>query len=121
MGERFELWREVQPGVYAEVNVVGSYDTCIQAAARLHDAGDDSIFWIEGGVHSFRIASWTLEQESCPICGKKVRRYQMEQTHDCHGIPFRMVCGACYDRLMDEKGYDGEEYDEADECLDYNY
>lgn len=41
-------------------------------------------------------------------------------THDCHGIPFRLVCFDCYDRLM-AKGYDGEHYDETDECLDEDY
>lgn len=42
-------------------------------------------------------------------------------TYDCHGIPFRLVCWDCYNRVMDEKGYDGEYYTEADECIDYDY
>ena len=41
-------------------------------------------------------------------------------THDCHGITYRLVCFECYEKLM-EKGYDGEYYSEADECLDDDY
>ncbi len=44
----------------------------------------------------------------------------MNFTKDCHGIPFRLVCFDCYTKLM-EKGYDGEYYDESDECIDYDY
>ena len=36
----------------------------------------------------------------CPTCGKEVVRDDMLFTHDCHGIPFRLVCFDCYDRLM---------------------
>lgn len=42
-------------------------------------------------------------------------------THDCHGIPFRLVCWDCYEKVMEEKGYDGEYYTEADECIDWDY
>lgn len=56
----------------------------------------------------------------CPVCGKKVERSDMNFTKDCHGIPFRLVCWDCYGKLM-EKGYDGQYYTEADECLDYDY
>lgn len=56
----------------------------------------------------------------CPHCGKEVYRYDMLFTYDCHGIPFRLVCIDCYQKLM-EKGYDGEYYTEADECLDWDY
>lgn len=52
----------------------------------------------------------------CPVCNKMVPRNEMSFTHDCHGIPFRLVCFDCYDELMD-KGYDGEYYTEADECI----
>lgn len=51
--------------------------------------------------------------------GYKVR-YDMLFTHDCHGIAFRLVCFDCYEKLM-AKGYDGQYYDEADECLDEDY
>ena len=56
----------------------------------------------------------------CPICGKEVPRSKMEFTRDCHGIPFRLLCWDCYDKAM-EKGYDGQYYTEADECLSYDY
>ena len=56
----------------------------------------------------------------CPVCEKEVARSDMEFTHDCHGIPFRLVCFSCYSRLM-EKGYDGEYYTEADEQIEDDY
>lgn len=56
----------------------------------------------------------------CENCGKEVDRSDMNFTRDCHGIPYRLVCNACWERLM-AKGYDGEYYTEADECLDYDY
>lgn len=56
----------------------------------------------------------------CPVCNKEVERVDMYFTRDCHGIPFRLVCWDCYDKLM-AKGYDGQYYTEADECLDYDY
>ena len=56
----------------------------------------------------------------CPVCGKEVDRWDMLFTRDCHGITFRLVCFDCYDELM-EKGYDGEYYTEADECIDWDY
>lgn len=56
----------------------------------------------------------------CPVCEKEVDREDMNFTRDCRGIAYRLVCNDCYDKLM-EKGYDGEYYDELDECLDYEY
>lgn len=56
----------------------------------------------------------------CPTCGKEVVRDDMLFTRDCHGIAFRLVCFDCYEKLM-AKGYDGQYYDEADECLDADY
>lgn len=45
----------------------------------------------------------------------------MSWTHDCHGIPFRLVCCECYEKIMEENGYDGEYYTEVDECIDEDY
>lgn len=50
---------------------------------------------------------------TCRNCGKEFPRSAMSFTHDCYGIPFRLVCAECYDKLMD-KGYDGRVYDELD-------
>lgn len=61
-----------------------------------------------------------MNKRICPVCGKEFDREDMEFTRDCHGIPFRLVCFNCYDKLM-ENGYDGEYYTEADECLDIDY
>lgn len=57
----------------------------------------------------------------CPECEKEVPRDDMSFTVDCHGITFRLVCNECWDKIMGERGYDGECYDERDECLDYDY
>ena len=51
---------------------------------------------------------------TCPVCEHEVDREDMYFTKDCHGIPFRLVCDRCYQRIM-SKGYDGEYYTEADE------
>lgn len=60
------------------------------------------------------------ELKKCPVCGHEVKRSDMNYTSDCHGIPYRLVCFKCWERLMDE-GYDGEYYSEADECLEWEY
>lgn len=56
----------------------------------------------------------------CQVCGKDYSRTDMQFTHDCHGIPFRLVCYKCYPRCM-AKGYDGQYYTEADENIDEEY
>ncbi len=61
-----------------------------------------------------------MDKRECPICHKEFDRSDMDFTKDCHGIPFRLVCFRCRTKLM-AKGYDGEYYTEADECLDYDY
>ena len=61
-----------------------------------------------------------MDERICPVCQKRTDRSDMTYTRDCHGITFRLVCVDCYFKLM-ENGYDGEYYDDADECLDYDY
>ena len=56
----------------------------------------------------------------CQCCNREVERKYMEFTRDCHGIAFRLVCFDCYEKLM-AKGYDGQYYTEADECIDEDY
>ena len=62
----------------------------------------------------------SIDLRECSYCGESVERSKMSFTRDCHGIPFRLVCWDCYEKLM-EKGYDGQYYTEADECIDYDY
>lgn len=57
----------------------------------------------------------------CPECGCIVDCADMLWTHDCHGIPLRKLCIDCHNDIMESKGYDGEYYTDADECLDYDY
>ena len=56
----------------------------------------------------------------CPICNIKVERDDMCYTKDCNGIPYRLVCFRCRERIM-SKGYDGEYYTEADEQIEADY
>lgn len=42
---------------------------------------------------------------TCPVCEHEVDREDMYFTKDCHGIPFRLVCDRCYQRIM-SKGYE---------------
>lgn len=56
----------------------------------------------------------------CPFCEREVPREDVLFTRDCHGIPFRLVCHSCHKRLM-ARGYDGEYYTGADECLENDY
>lgn len=56
----------------------------------------------------------------CQECEKFFPRHEMSWSYDCHGITFRLLCPECWERVMG-KGYDGEYYDECDECLDYDY
>lgn len=57
----------------------------------------------------------------CPVCNKEYDRKDMNFSRDCHGITYRLLCFDCLEKIYEEKGYDGEYYDEADECLDYDY
>lgn len=61
---------------------------------------------------------WDIRE--CPVCGKKAPRFDMDFTRDCHGIPYRLVCHGCWQRLM-ARGYDGEYYTEADEQIEPDY
>lgn len=56
----------------------------------------------------------------CRKCGREVDRMDLHQTYDCQGIPYRLVCDDCMEEI-EEKGYDGELYDERDECIDEDY
>lgn len=58
-----------------------------------------------------------MDERVCPVCGRVCERNEMLLTYDCHGIPFRFVCGDCYDVVMRGKGYDGELYTELDENI----
>lgn len=61
-----------------------------------------------------------MDMRECGCCGKQTLRSDMRFTKDCHGIPFRLACMACYLKAMDE-GFDGEYYTEADEQIDDDY
>jgi hypothetical protein len=60
------------------------------------------------------------DKRECRECRKMFNRNEMLYTRDYHGITFRLVCHKCWNKVM-AKGYDGQYYDERDECLDDNY
>lgn len=60
------------------------------------------------------------DKRLCPCCEREVDRANMDFTRDCHGITYRLVCTECWQKLM-EKGYDGEYYTEADECIEEDW
>lgn len=102
------------------------FDTFEQAeefCGKLFDEGEDGDFVIRDVEwdRPLRIPGYKLVVHECPLCGKDVRLLNMMMTRDCHGIPFRAVCPKCYDKQMRGIGYDGEYYDELDECIDYDY
>lgn len=66
----------------------------------------NTVLWIERGEN--------MDLRICPECNREVDRKDMQFTHDCHGITFRLLCWKCYNKAM-AKGYDGEYYTEADE------
>lgn len=63
----------------------------------------------------------TEDMRTCPVCKKEVPRSEMDFSRDCHGITYRLLCFDCLEKIYSTKGYDGEYYTEADECLDYDY
>lgn len=108
-------------GEYIDRSEHDTYDEAEEAAITLFDngngePGDFRIVESETG-HRWILPGYRLVTEKCPICEKNVCRQYMLRTHDCHGIPFRLVCERCYDKIMSTKGYDGERYTEEDECL----
>ena len=120
----FVAQKEMYLGVYRDL---AGFDTLDEAYMYICEDFDAS-----SGYDDYRIqetdsgCTWPLPGyklwiEECPVCGGQVRRIDLLRTYDCHGIPYRHVCQKCYDKIMEEKGYDGELYDETDENLDYDY
>lgn len=60
-------------------------------------------------------------KHTCPICGKEYEKENMEFSRDYYGIPFRLVCIDCLDKIESDVGYDGQYYSEFDECIDEDY
>jgi hypothetical protein len=110
-------------GDYVDRSQHDTYEECELAAGELFDSGEDGDFVIRENEtgRGWRLAGYKFAKTNCPVCNKEVRIRDMEGTYDCHGIYYRKVCEDCYDKIMDEKGFDGEEYTEADECIDYDY
>ena len=103
------------------------YDEAYKTACELFDGGMEEDFYIK--IADTNDPEWPgrtlryyeLAKENCPVCGAETRVIDTMRTRDCRGILFRRVCMKCYERIMETKGYDGEEYDERDENLDIDY
>lgn len=116
MGKAFILQSEGRLyGEFVDRSEHDTYDEAEEAAIALFDNGngDPGDFRIVEAAtgHRWLLPGYRLVTEKCPVCGKDVCRQYMIRTHDCHGIPFRLVCDRCYDKIMSTKGYDGERYD----------
>lgn len=124
MSKPFTLQSESPPDWQFETRSEhDSYDEAVEAAGKLFDAGDEGDFRIVDNStgRAWRLSGHTFQKEPCPVCGREARIREMMRTCDCHGIPFRRVCADCYDRIMSSRGFDGEEYSEADERIDPEY
>jgi len=100
-----------------------SYEEAVEAAGVRFDngdAGDFRIFEIATDTKTV-LRGYTFLKVNCPRCQKEVRSRDTILTRDCHGIPYRSVCPRCFDEIMDENGYDGEPYTEADENIYWDY
>jgi hypothetical protein len=75
---------------------------------------------VRNGFDDLEEVGWERVDRQCPVCGKRFPRDEMIFTRDCHGITFRLVCADCWNKVM-EKGYDGEYYTEANECIEEDY
>ena len=62
-----------------------------------------------------------IDMRFCEVCEKEKPREDMCFSRDCHGIPFRLICHDCWQKILEEKGYDGEYYTSADEQIEADY
>ena len=106
---------------YHLLGMFDSTDDAFKEAGEMFERGDGEVFHVDDDGLPYHLFGHQLMKFPCPICGKKVMSLDAVRTYDCHGIPFRKVCPDCYDRVMEEKGYDGEYYSAFDECIDYDY
>ena len=119
---KFKLLVDEYPLGYSKLSEHESMEAAQLEMIRLFDNGMHEDFAIvDDNDQTFYFPYHKLIADRCPKCSKEVRGFQMFQTRDCRGIPYRLVCEDCYDSLMEDPGYDGEYYDEEDECLDDDY
>ncbi len=106
------------PFVFEEISRHNTEQEAIDEMCRKFDDGLDCAFVVKEDGHAGLIYyPHKLLKVKCPRCGKEVRVFQMERTYDCRGIPYRLVCEDCWHEIEDGPGYDGEYYDELDECI----
>lgn len=117
------LSEEAPYGTWKELSRHETEWDAIKAMCRAFDSGEPQDFIIkeDGARAGIIYPAHRLLMTDCPRCGKKARIREMLRTYDCRGIPFRLVCEDCYERVMEEPGYDGEYYDERDELIEPDY
>lgn len=125
MGELHYLQQEDCLSVWYDTSKHSSYNEAFEEGVRQFDNGENdgfAILSVNDGVKVWhRFYGYMLHKEQCPVCGCGVRHMDLVPTYDCHGIRYRMVCEKCRTRIMDEIGFDGEYYDELDECIDEDW
>lgn len=115
-----ELFVEDYPFGFRKID---DFETIAKAEKEMLDRYDEGLhedFMIKDSGMEFRYPSYKLCFAPCRRCGEDARVYEMQLTHDYHGIPYRSVCPKCYDAVQ-RIGYDGVKYGIGDENLDYDY
>ena len=115
-----ELLVEDYPFGFRKLDDFESLDAAEKEMLARYDGGLEEDFLIKDSGMEFHYPSHKLFKEPCPRCGEDARPYQMSQTRDCQGIPFRRVCSKCYNKVL-AIGYDGVKYGPEDECIDFDY
>ena len=115
-----ELFVEDYPFGFRKLDDFESLEAAEKEMLARFEGGMEENFLIKDSGMPHRYPAYKLSKEPCPRCGKDARPFQMFRTFDCHGIPFRRVCGKCYAEVLDI-GYDGVRYTLEDECIDFDY
>lgn len=120
---------QITPDVYGKPETLTAHLFLLESELYGEDAAglivnDEKQIVMEdvwNGFDDLEDAGWEKARKiECPVCKGEFLREDMTFTRDCHGITYRLVCFDCYDKVMG-KGYDGEYYTEADECIEEDY
>ena len=115
---RYHAKKQKGKGYFVKLNAGNpEYNVAAFNHAMGSDGGDVCCSGSEGAA----MGEDFEEIYTCPKCGGEFSKSEMEFSKDCYGIPYRLLCHDCWDKIYDEKGYDGEYYTSADEQIDDDY